>query len=48
MMYLAGMALCALLFVLFGLARPRTECNGSGCGACGGVCRREELGGTND
>ena len=45
MMYLAAMVLCAVLFVLFGAVRPRSECNGSGCGGCGGVChRRDEFG----
>ncbi len=35
-----GVALCALLFIIFGLVRPRTECTGGGCGACGGSCHR--------
>lgn len=38
---LFGVALCALLFIIFGLVRPRTECTGGGCGACGGACHRE-------
>jgi hypothetical protein len=42
MMYLVGILLCAALFVLFGALRPRTECNGGGCGACGGVCSRHD------
>jgi len=37
---LFGIALCALLFIIFGLSRPRTECSGGGCGACGGACHR--------
>ena len=37
-----GVALCALLFIIFGLVRPRTQCNGRGCGACAGACYRKE------
>ena len=44
MTYLAGIALCAALFVLFGVVRPRTECTGNGCGACGAACPRREHG----
>lgn len=42
MTYLGGMVLCAVLFVLLGLIRPRTECNNSSCGGCGLVCHRRE------
>jgi hypothetical protein len=45
MAYLTGMLLCAGLFILFGVIRPRTECNGGGCGACGGMCHRRDDGG---
>ena len=45
MMYLVGMALCAALFMLFGVVRPRTECNNGSCGGCGLACnRRDESG----
>jgi len=45
MTYLIGMALCAALFVLLGVIRPRTECNNSSCGGCGLTCnRRDDLG----
>jgi hypothetical protein len=37
-----GIALCALLFIIYGLVRPRTECNGVGSGACGGACNRKQ------
>ena len=37
-----GVALCALLFIIFGLVRPRTQCNGKGCGACAFDCHRKE------
>jgi hypothetical protein len=40
MTYIAGVVLCAALFMLFGILRPRTECNGSSCGACGAACHR--------
>ena len=42
MAYLIGMGLCAALFVLFGTVRPRVDCNGGGCRACGGVCPRHD------
>jgi hypothetical protein len=42
---LFGVVLCAVLFIIFGLVRPRTDCNGSGCGACGGACHRKETAG---
>lgn len=38
-----GVIFCALLFIIFGLVRPRTECTGGGCGSCGGVCHRHEF-----
>jgi hypothetical protein len=44
MSYVAAMVLCALLFILFGVVRPRTECSGGGCGACGGACPRRHQG----
>lgn len=45
MMYLVGMALGAALFILFGMIRPRVECNGSSCSGCGLAChRRDESG----
>lgn len=45
MTYLAGIVICAALFVLFGVVRPRTQCNGASCGACGAAChRRDEYG----
>jgi hypothetical protein len=45
MTYVAGILLCAVLFMLFGLVRPRTECNGKSCGGCAGLChRRDESG----
>ena len=34
--------LTAILFVVFGLVRPRTECTGGGCGACAGACHRQD------
>ena len=37
-----GVALCALLFIIFGLVRPRTECNNSGCSACAFACHRKD------
>jgi hypothetical protein len=45
MAYLTGMLLCAGLFILFGVIRPRTECSGGGCGACGGICDRRNVDG---
>lgn len=45
MTYVAGILICAALFMLFGLIRPRTECNGNSCGGCAGLChRRDESG----
>ena len=37
---LAAVALAAVLFVVFGLVRPRAACDGKGCAACGASCPR--------
>ncbi len=42
MTLLAGIVICAALFVLFGMIRPRTECNGNSCGGCGLSCHRRD------
>lgn len=43
-----GIAFCAVLFIIFGLVRPRTECTGGGCGACGGACTRRDPAGDHE
>ncbi len=35
---LAGIALVAVLFVVFGLLHPQRGCESGGCGACQGDC----------
>jgi hypothetical protein len=42
MQTLVAMGVVALLFIVFGLVRPRTECTGHGCAACGAACHRHQ------
>jgi aerobic-type carbon monoxide dehydrogenase small subunit (CoxS/CutS family) len=35
---IAGIALVAMLFVVFGLLHPRHGCESGSCGACQGQC----------
>ena len=42
MTWIAGIVICAVLFMMFGFIRPRTECNGHSCGGCGLACSRKD------
>ncbi|HEU4995572.1 MAG TPA: hypothetical protein VFT29_12170 [Gemmatimonadaceae bacterium] len=44
---LVAMALCAALFVIFTLLRPRQKCSGN-CAACHGSCELERDGRKTD
>ncbi len=39
---LYGVAFCAILFIIYGIVRPRTECTQGGCAACGGACHKRD------
>lgn len=37
---IGAMIMMAILFVIYGIVRPRTECSGHGCASCGATCDR--------